>query len=330
MKTMQTLRFGDPFFETAILRLMISSGTNPIYAPDFSLYYQECHVVAASNKSLVVMEDLIPIVGMIHSHNENVPQEIGYFGLPAQFLASNELSKSTLDEASILLLQEMKNDGVPINHGKFSKGFQIEINPIALRARRIERLFFSGSNVEPRFDRILNISENLPAEYSKSVKHSLKQLELNVELVSSQNSISDITVAIDNLKRLHFESAGRSTRSDASWAHQAKMIETGAALLVQGSLGNEVVTSSFFMRNSSAVFYAVSASSRSQLTAGLSHHLIDYAIRKFGDFGVEEIWLGDQHTDSFKMISAKELRIQEFKSYFGGSIQTHLISSSRL
>ena len=330
MNPMQVLRFGDPFFEDAITNLMNASNTNPIYAPDFSPYYQECSIAEASNKSLVVVADFNPLVGFIHSRNEREPREIGYFGLPAQLISSDEISNSTLDAAMILLLQEMKNEGVPINQGRFSTDFRIEVNPMALRSRRIEKLIFSNSQVEPRFDRILKTSENPTTGYSKSVKQSLKQIEMLIEHVTEKSATQEIKSAIDNLKELHFQSAGRRTRSEASWEYQKKMIEKGTAIIVQGLFDNVVLSSAFFMRNSSSIFYAVSASSKNESPLGLSHLLIDHAVRNFGGLGVKDIWLGDQHTDSFKAISEKELNIQAFKGYFGGIIQTHLIAASRL
>jgi hypothetical protein len=107
------------------------------------------------------------------------------------------------------------------------------------------------------------------------------------------------------------------------------MIKNGSGLIISGTQNNVIVSSALFMIHSHAAFYGVSASDYTENSGGLSHHLIDYAIQEFGHFGINEIWMGTQHTAWTTEVSIKEKRIEEFKGYFGGSLKTALISSSR-
>jgi hypothetical protein len=321
--------YGETNFDKILEEFIINSGTNPIYSPVFSPYYQECDFTDATNKSLVIVQEEIPIVALVFSFSENQTKRVTYFGLPAQLIVSTEASQSDLDTAIVLMLEQLQRIGVPVANGRILSPFSVEIEPRALRSRRAEKLFFSNSQIEMRFDRILHLSENLGAGYSKSVRQALKQIDLDIKLISKDSLFEEITAGINNLKGLHYESAGRLTRSSASWDYQSRFVEKGAAVIVQGSLRNEIVTSALFMQNANNAFYAVSASSQRIPEISLSHLIVDYAARKLPDLGISKIWLGEQYTNMIKPISEKEQRIQEFKSYFGGIIQTHLVSSFR-
>ncbi len=81
------------------------------------------------------------------------------------------------------------------------------------------------------------------------------------------------------------------------------------------------------MLNSKSSFYGVSATNNELKHTGASHKIIDFAVDNLPSFGVEEVWLGAQYSDTVATTSEKERSIEEFKGYFGGFIQTHLIST---
>ena len=329
MTSIQAFRYGEANFASAMSKLVHSSSTNPIYAPQFGRYYQECANSEGSNNSIVVVHNMIPIVALVFSLDSKKPQKVSYFGLPSQLLVSKNSNESVLDEALVLLLQELSLSGVSVNNGKISNNFRMEIDPTSLSSKRIEKMFFSNTEVELRFDRILKISSDPEKEYSKSVKHALKKADLNIEIISSETQQNEIASGLSSLKRLHFQSAGKTTRSEQSWQYQKEMIQNSDAILVQGSYQNQIVTSALFMINESAAFYAVSASLANHPNEGLSHLLVDHAIRNLTAAGISEIWLGEQHSDALRSIPLKEKQIEVFKGFFGGHLQTHLIASTR-
>jgi hypothetical protein len=329
MKPLYSLKHSEAKFELAVSQLINVSKTNPIYSHSFCQYYRESTNLDSTNSTVVIMSGTIPVVAIIFSLGKTTEAQINYFGLPAQLLISPIFDDETIDSALVLLFQEIRAICPVINKGKFINSFKLEIDASALRHKRVEKLFFSNNIVEPKFDRIIELSGKFQISYSKSVKQALKESKMDIRMISKKNHFTEIQEGISSLKSLHFKSAGRKTRSEKSWELQAKMVESGSAILLNGLNHNKIVTSALFMLNLNAAFYAVSASNRSETGLGLSHQLINYAIQEFSSLGITEIWMGEQYTYSIKSISEKERQIQDFKGYFGGRLNTHLISIAR-
>jgi len=331
----EIFRYGMPGFENALSSLITHSKTSPVYSSAFCSYYQELQNEPEENMSIIINYSGVSVLGFLFSSSpilKDSSLELNYFGLPAALMISETASVEVINGATNVLLQTLNNSGISVSNGRIGNPHTLQINPASLKSNRIERVFFANGKVVPRFDRLIFLNrtyEKLSSEYSKSVRLALKNETVSTRITSSKDSQETIHYEFDALKKLHLYSAGKLTRSDKSWALQLEMINDGSGLIVSGTQNNVIVTSALFMLHSRAAFYGVSASDYTENSGGLTHHLIDYAIKEFAHFGINEIWLGSQHTASTMEVSIKEKQIEEFKSYFGGSILPALISSSR-
>ena len=331
----EIFRDGMPGFDNALNSLITHSGTSPVYASAFCSYYQELRNEPEENMSILIKYSGESVLGLLFSSSPNSKSsnlELNYFGMPAALMTSETASAEVINSATNALLQILNDSGISVSSGRIGNPHTLQVYPASLKSNKIERLFFANEKVAPRFDRLIflnNTHEKLSLEYSKSVRMALKNETVSAKITSNKDSQETIRHEFDALKRLHLESAGKLTRSERSWALQFEMIKNGSGLIISGTQNNVIVSSALFMIHSHAAFYGVSASDYTENSGGLSHHLIDYAIKEFGHFGINEIWMGTQHTAWTTEVSIKEKRIEEFKSYFGGSLKTALISSSR-
>jgi hypothetical protein len=331
----EIIRFGMPDFDNCLNAFISLSKTSPVYSSAFSDFYQEVQNKAEQNMSILINLSGTTVLGLLFSSPNQVKDDnfvLTYFGLPANLLVSEAASAEILNEATKVLLQNLNDSGIPVANGRIAIPHTLQINPSSLKSNKIERVFFSNKNVVSRFDRVIDITRNkelIRSEYSKSVRMALKGEPLGINITSCRDSLDSIRYELNALKKLHFLSAGRLTRSEKSWELQFDMIKKGSGLIVSGMYNKEIVTSALFMLNASTAFYGVSASDYSENRAApASHHLLDYAITGFKNLGIHEIWLGSQHTSSISEVSIKEKQIEEFKSYFGGAIYTSLISKA--
>lgn len=332
----EIIKYGMPGFSNQLNSFISISQTSPVYSSQFSDYYSELCIESEQNKSILVNLSGETILGLLfssHTNSKNKNYGMTYFGLPAALLVSEAASVEEINEATQILLQALNDSGILVANGRISIPHTFQVKTTALKSNKIERVFFSNANVELRFDRIINLtraSELIKSEYSNSARAALKSQFMDIKVTSRKNSPESIEQELASLKKLHLLSAGRLTRSEKSWDLQLEMIKNGSSLIVSGTLEDKVMTSALFMLNSGSAFYGVSASATSPNRVGLSHHLIDFAIQEFRNFGIHEIWLGAQHTSSTSEMTNKEKRIEEFKGFFGGSIHTTLIARVEL
>jgi hypothetical protein len=330
----EIIKYGMPGFKSQLDSFIATSLTNPIYSSQFCDYYRELGHEPQENRSIIVGSPGKELVALLFSTPTQPGvknHQISYFGLPSALLVSRTAAIEEVNGATHILLQELNNSNILVTNGRIRNPHDFLIDTHALRSNKIEKLFFSDSKVTLKFDRILDLSrspESVRSEYSKSARDAIKNQSLDIKLISSESSQDAIEYEFESLKRLHFLSSGKLTRSERSWDLQLQMIQNGSGVIVSGSTEKKVMTSALFMINSDAAFYGVSASEPSQERDGLSHQLIDFAIREFPKLGIHNIWMGAQHSSVTVQVSKKEQQIEEFKSYFGGSLHTSLIARS--
>lgn len=329
----EIMRHGMPDFDEKVNLFITDTKTNPIYASQFSKYYEELQNGLVSNSSILVTHKGQTVMGLIFSKTNNSTTEkssVNYFGMPAAFLIASGEDFLVLDNAFRLLIQTINELGVPTSNGRFMTPFAILFKPSVLECIKIEKFVFNRSKIQLRFDRVINLNkslEQIESDYSKSARDAVKKKNLVVEVISNRNSEEIIENEFKSLQELHYLSAGRMTRSRKSWDMQLNMIKNGEAILISGKYGFKTSASSFFMLNRNAAYYAVSAIDKSQKISGATHQLVDAGIKSLPSFGIEELWMGNQFSYLFNETSEKERNIEEFKGYFGGSLVTNLIST---
>ena len=132
-------------------------------------------------------------------------------------------------------------------------------------------------------------------------------------------------------RELHYQSAGRRTRSKKTWDIQFKCIEEGSIFAIFGYLDGRMVTGGLFNVSDSYVYYANSASNRDLFDKPIFHALFWRAIQYSKDLGASifdtgEIYIRSQ--TNYLQKSEKELNISRFKSGFGGGFYQGLKSKA--
>ena len=328
----EVVRFGMPGFNSQINAFLYQSKINPIYSSNFASYYQEVQGNTEKNISALVNYCGKPVIGLIFSTSLDSNyrgSKFSYYGLPAVLIVSDISPIEVLDAATQILLQTLNNSNINVSRGQILGPRTFLIDPNALRSNKVERICIADSDVILQFDRVIDLTSpitSILSDYSKSAKNTLKNRPLKMTLTCHSNSPEKIQREFEALKKLHLLSAGKLTRSEASWNLQREMIFNSSALIISGSIADEIVASAMFMINLGSAVYGISASNRNQSKIGLTHHVIDHAIKEFKDNGIREIWMGSQHTSSVSEISVKQKNIEAFKGFFGGSIRTTLVS----
>lgn len=156
-------------------------------------------------------------------------------------------------------------------------------------------------------------------QFSKGHKHVINKefLELSYKLIDHTNYNNEIF----DMMKLHKLVSGRFTRSKESWFLNEKMILNKKGFLISVSLGEEIISYSFFYCNNNYSEYFSSCTKRNYFKKfnNITHKTIFLAIeylkkRKFKYFTLGETKiLYDENPSSIKLEN-----IQTFKSSFGG------------
>jgi FemAB family protein len=122
----------------------------------------------------------------------------------------------------------------------------------------------------------------------------------------------------DAFKRLHFEVAGRATRSDESWDEQYRAVQAGESFLVLLSDGaGALVGGGLFLTSRTQGLYGVAAYRRELFDKPIGHLVQWEAIRHMREAGLQWYKIGDRpYPFQTPPPTPKELSIAEFKEGF--------------
>ena len=184
-----------------------------------------------------------------------------------------------------------------------------------------QQLIAAGATTLVRHDLYADLRPAL-ADIRASFRKSFRPL-INVGLRNWQVSVlaqAGIDVAVWNeFKQLHVTVAGRSTRSDETWARQFDMIAAGVAFLValRDPADQRLVGAGFFQHSRDEGLYAVGAYDRSLFDKPLGHVVQQLAIETLKTQGVSWYRVGERHlAQDLPRPSDKELSIAAFKQGF--------------
>lgn len=322
-------------FPSLLDELISKAKFNPIYSSRFNSYYEEVFNNRSENLSLIVSKGQNPILGLLCSLDINKINkcEFEYLGRPAALISNPQVPTEVLLESTKSLIQHFaKNPINPFSLSTKEVFGSLRMNPsMILEVNHFQKLISRFGQSQTKFSRVINLKQDLDSlnqSYSKSVRSAIKA-KLNamdkVEIINNKSSNDSVSFAFESLKKLHFDSAGRKTRSDASWEIQELLLLQGDAFISQFRRNNEVISSAFFMYTKYAAYYGVSASIRNTTGISLSHLCILEAIKYCKENGIDCMHLGDQYSYLSGEISEKEKNIEKFKSFFGGGLVLEIL-----
>ena len=165
-----------------------------------------------------------------------------------------------------------------------------------------------------------SIKSDFRKSYKPLVNKALKEWDVKV-------CEENVDQAFEEFKDLHFEAAGKQTRSKESWSIQRKQIEDNEAFLVTVRDGNLLIGAGFFNFSRDIGAYSVGAYKRDLFDKPIGHAVQIVAIKKLKDLGCKTYILGQKAVAiSSSALSQKEASISHFKEGFAGYVfaQPHL------
>ena len=167
---------------------------------------------------------------------------------------------------------------------------------------------------------IESIKLDFRKSYKPLVNKALKEWDVRV----CEENVDEV---FEEFKDLHFEAAGKQTRSKESWSIQRKQIENNEAFLVSVRDGNLLIGAGFFNFSRDIGTYSVGAYKRDLFDKPIGHAVQMIAIKQLKDLGCKTYILGEKAVAlSSSVSSKKEASISHFKEGFAGYVfaQPHL------
>lgn len=179
----------------------------------------------------------------------------------------------------------------------------------------------------PKFACSLNLASQEDAlradirrRYKSTINSGLKKME--VEILDFESTSLE---RWSDCRELHIQAAARETRNENTWTIQKRMIQSGEAFAVLGSIGEELVGFNFFHTLQGYCYYAVAAAKRDLFrTLGISHSLMWRAISYAKSKGYHTLETGDVLFANSDSISSKERDIGWYKAGFGGCTKAYI------
>jgi len=298
---------------------------NPIFgSPFFSFYTEYLGFHFESDHRLLVLDNNKPILALAMINTNSEKLEFNFFEKPLTLFSHLNSSQVDLDVALSLLLREF-DQFIPNNffnnsilEYRYSEYFD-DKGVTSFGKKCIEL----SSVVLPVFEQYVPLNGELTSIescFSKSVKTAIKdsiKRDLGVNIYNSDSNQSDMLKAFGELRRLHFESARRTTRSDSTWDIQHNLILQGKSFLITISDGSEVLGAALFYYNKTTAYYAVSAR-KSEIKLSVSHILVYEGIKYLKKIGLKRLYMGPQFSNKIRNTDKKIDSIENFKSFFGG------------
>lgn len=188
-----------------------------------------------------------------------------------------------------------------------------------------QQLMSAGAIIQTRHDLFADLNPDL-ATIRSTFRKSYRPL-INVALKTWQAAVMDADNADPNtwaeFKQLHKDVAGRSTRSDSTWALQWIMVQSRDAFLVtlRDPADQRLIGAGLFQFTVDEGLYAVGAYDRALFDKPLGHAVQQRAIETLKTLGVRWYQVGERHySQSPHTPSAKEVAISEFKQGFSSHL----------
>ena len=184
-----------------------------------------------------------------------------------------------------------------------------------------------GAHIESEFNQIVDLTleeEALWRDLTKSCQWAVNWGRKHMVLKVRRDP-----EALEELRRLHLQAAGGTTRKAATWELQGKMMKDDEAFVVTAELNGSTVSAALFQVSRSDCYYSVSASDRLLFDKPLSHAIIWEAIKHTKQRGCRRFWLGGQVWERYRWHlaapSRKEANISKFKRSFGGQSRPEFV-----
>lgn len=272
-----------------------------------------------------VIEERLPVIGVLMSMRTfpDGRHELSGFGRPILYLESE--ASSDTQRGGAFKVAKAEFDRVLQQYPITSIIYQDFSSTLSALS---QYLLLRGARATPYFTQVIDLSLS-EADLYRRIRTSYKSLinwgkrNLSLRLLDS-NTIQKEDM--EKFRRLHFDAAGRETRSRRTWDLQYEMVRQGEAFVMLGFLEGSLVTGAFFSYSPKYCYYGVSASTRELFEKPLSHVVIWTAILHAKELDCRFFEMGEQlyPNQGNPLPTQKELGVSTFKRGFGGQTQIRL------
>lgn len=309
----------------------LSSWNSVLSASSYaSVYHQVSNVdyysayFEGENISFILIEDNKPIaIFPIFAYQDNNEWKISSNGIGLiSPLFISDIPKKTrkrLEKQSIEILVFISKK-LKLKKTIFFEYSDFLSNWFLLWLERADRDFMTYQLAIDLQQSIESIKLNFRKSYKPLVNKALKEWDVKV----CEENVDEV---FEEFKNLHFEAAGKQTRSKESWNIQRQQIDNKEAFLVSVRDGNTLIGAGFFNFSRDMGTYSVGAYKRDLFDKPIGHAVQMIAIKKLKDLGCKTYILGQKAVAlSSSVSSKKEASISHFKEGFAGYVfsQPHL------
>mgnify|MGYP001463019235 CR=1 FL=1 len=190
---------------------------------------------------------------------------------------------------------------------------QDSLNWLQINYSRKNKIDYQLSEIYLKIDSTIdNIKKNFRKSYKPLITSNQKEFENGI-LVDKNDHIWN------KFKQLHYESAGRITRSKQTWDIQYESLIKKNAFLVYLKKNQKFLGFAYFFHSKDECLYSVAANDRAEMTKNkypLGHLIQFFAIKEMIRRSIKWYKLGEENLDLSSKIDQKNLNIIRFKKGF--------------
>ena len=254
--------------------------------------------------------------------NDNADETLGYFGQPLRICWSNDVDEGARRQMLDVLMAELgslsRQIGSPIRivEALGDDGLVGQIGREALRKKGKLR-----HNYRLELD-LRNSEQDLWRGLRKSYRSLINWGRRELQLTRIDQSNPD-KQAFDSFEAFHVATAGRRTRSEASWKVMFDNICTDRAELLLGYFEDQLVAATFVNYSAEFASYATGVYERKLFNKPLSHWPVYASVLAAQNRGIKYFNLGQIY--QFSGTDRKKANIGFFKKGFGDRVVVDVI-----
>jgi hypothetical protein len=323
----------EPEFDSYWDALARRSDVPSIYRSSHARYYHEVSgQTLTTDFSCLVTRGGSPEVGVkLHLAKDGGRNVLNYFGNAGYFISRRPAEEN--NEAFELISSKLMERGLRTALATPELQLAVQIQPSWLErpSKAISQILGRASSIEARFTRYVQVASDDERHFQnwpKSVKEALRKADsmgIQSLVLTGENNRRAIVDGFLDLRALHFESAGRYTRSELSWNLQLESIFQGHGFLVLAKLEGKTLGAAYFLASDSDCYYGVSANAKRSRDISVGHVVLVAAIRHASSIGLDKVWVGSQFSGQTGQATDKEVQIENFKSYFGQNLSVSIL-----
>ncbi len=286
-------------------------------------YYKQLLIddrLSTTDVSFLITKNNLPSFAFIGAHIQEASKlNLMAYKAPCMMIWDENLSDNHVFE----LAWDMINDLLKSVNGHFEMRDFLQQDLLNKISTNILHL---GATTKTQLFQYLDLSatedqlwKNLRRSYKSLINSGLREME--IKFFDSENITWE---QVEEFRLLHATVSGKQTRSIESWQKQFEWVRKGESFIVQGKMGNEIVSIGMFTYTKSMCTYFSSASKRDKFDKPVFHSLLWSAILRAKKIGCQWFDMNEKYFKNSPNVALKDsklISISDFKIGFSGKLK---------